>query len=851
MNSRVCLILLAFSAVLTIAPTAGTAQFLGRATDGILLPLESTTLFEGARSMEANPAGLGFTDGFDVQLQYTHTDGDLPGEGFGALAGFRLFGGLRMGLSGQYLDEGYGKAGVGLALSPSESFSFGVSYHGLIAKSDRARHDVHTFDAGILVRPASWVSLGASVRDLNAPRIGGVEVPRLYDFGVAFRPGTWRMNLALEASIWEDSGDVDPRVALRGTPIPGFHLGALAQLTPRDGELGVNLGFSIGVNWSLLGLEVGSFVDQPPAGDFAYSGVSAGVQITNQQRLSIHRPSEVWVEIGLSTPSEKPTRSFFGRGGPTQLGILEYLSRIAADTNVAGVVLRYRGFRPNWAQARELRDAIDVLKERGKSVYVYFSGSGTSGYYAAAGADKIMMDPAGSLWPIGLASRVTYFKDLFDWVGVKAQFVRYGKYKSFPESFTETEPSEASLEVKNSILDGIYTEILTAISQGRGTSMDEARAIIDGAPYDPETAKTKGVIDATAYPDELPKAVEELAGRPIRLTKGYVVENPQWEEWGEASRVAVLTIQGSIVEGRSRDVPLLGQRFVGDASVNASLDALRRDPRVRAIVLRIDSPGGSAIASDHIFRKAAEVAKVKPVVVSMGSTAASGGYYIAAAAERIFAEPTTLTGSIGIFYGKFSVQSLLSKIGVSRPVYKRGANADSQLWEVPWTPEQEKNAQSKLIHYYHQFLDVVAEARGKTRDEAHEVAQGRVWLGSQALEVGLVDEMGGLRAAVEYAAKRGGIATDRPIALFHLPRRSFWDALTDLLVPSVTSQREVGAPPDVFAADDLTEPEVVDGWTWVGEALSGELRGIASILPYGDGRPLYLMPFDIHFDTAD
>jgi protease-4 len=814
------------------------------AVDGVRLPMQSTTMFDGARALVANPAGLGFVDGFDFQLQYTALDGGGIGDGFAMLGAFRPFGPLRIGAGAQYLTEGYWRFDFGVALAASEMFSFGWQMHGLVAREGDPYNDVHSHDVGFVVRPLSWLSFAASGVQLNEPLVNGVRQARAYDLGLAFRPGTWRVSVAAEARIHEDSGDVDPRLLVSATPIDGLRIGVAAQLFPRGAELGADITASIGVDWSLLTGEVAAFAARAPGDDVRYGGVSVGLRITNQPRLSIHRPSDVWVEVALGGLPERPSGSLFGGNGPTHLGVVEYLARLAGDPHVGGVVLDIKGFQPNWAQARELRNAIATLQKSGKKVVAYFDAIRTSGYYALAGADELLVNPAGGIWLTGILSQALYFRDLLDWLGVEPQVARHGRYKSYPETFTDSRPSESFDEVRNAIIDSLFTELLQALLVRAGGSVDAAKAAIDAGPYTAEAAEKAGLVNKAVFRHDLEARLTERFGPGVRLRKGWTPENEQWEEWSEPKRIAVVTLDGSIVDGKTANLPFAG-RVTGDESLIALMEGLAADPLTAAIVLRIDSPGGSALASDKIYRAIVRLGAKKPIVASMGSVAASGGYYAAMAAERVFAEAGTITGSIGIFLIKFSLAGLFDKVGLEPAIWKRGANADILAAEVPWTDAQQEQVTARLRYYYDQFVGVVAERRKMTPEQVDAVAQGRVWTGSQAKEKGLIDEVGGLREALVYAAERAGLDPYAPLSLAHYPRPSVWESLAELVVPPLPSLAEPGA---VAPREGDTSGESSES-LGAADALVSELVSPArSLLPFEAGEPLFLLPMQLEWE---
>lgn len=835
------LIVLIFVGILT-GSTDLYAQVNGAVTHGVQLPVERITDIDSARALEVNPAALGFVDGFDVWLQYTE---QLNGsaDGFGVFGALGLLGPFRLGADFQYLRDGVLKGGIGLAWSPSRMLSIAGSWHGF-GGDDWRLTDLHTFDVGAIVRPTDWLSVGAVVHDLGSPVVAGRTVPRVYDVGVAFRPGTWRFGFGFEAQIAENNGDLDLTGHLVATPVDGLRLGLGATVTPRGDEVTTAFSALVGVDWSLLSVETGVYVSLDSHNVAEFGGFSTSLGVTNQPRLSIHRSDNVWVKLTLGNFSEPPQRGFLGPDRPTQLGLVRYLERLIADPHVGGVVVRVDGYSPSWAQAQEVRKLLGELRSAGKKVVVWFDQIDTKAYYTISEADRIVIDPAGGMWLVGLSSSVMFYEELLSKIGIEAQFIRFGRYKSYPESFTERMASKEVEEVRNSVLDALFSEVVRGISHGRKKSAEQVLSLIDDGPYTSAMAVEAGLVDKAAFADELTDVVSELAGEKVAPLDRYVPDDEGWEMWSELPRIAVVTVSGSIVDGESFEVPFLGDRYVGAKTVIAMLEQAERDPLVKAIVLRIDSPGGSAVGSDHMHRKIQKLQAIKPVVVSMGGVAASGGYYIAAPAKRIFAESGTITGSIGIFTGKFSAAGLFGWLGVHQDLWKRGKNADLFAVDRPWTPEQVTLLTNRLEFYYNAFLKVVADGRKLTVEQVDAVAQGRVWVGAQAVERNLVDEIGGLVDAIRYAKKEGGLEPGEPFRLVHLPRRSWLDSLKDALIPKLPILTEVGAPWD-YAGGDQPDPHALDTWAAMAPVIRHKIGALSALLPYAAGEPLFLVPYTL------
>ena len=843
---------LALALACSLLPSVALAQVAGAPTHGVRFPNELVTGMDGAAALESNPAGLGFLDGWDFVIEHTEAE-DGVGRGTAALFGLRLFGPIVVGADVQLLrPEAFAdtfKGGFGIALSPSPSFSLGLAYHGLISDDDPGLDALSALDLGLIWRPFHWLAIGADVHDLTTPVLHGKPIPRSYDVGFALRPGTARFTFEAEVRINEDNGDSDPAARLLFDPAEGFHVGLGARLLPRGSDLGLMTTATLGFDWARIGVESGAYVDVPAgSGEVEYAGVSAGLRVTNEPRLSIGRPGGVYVDVVFDgVPSEASSPGVLGGGRVAFTSVIAYLERLRGDDHVDGVVFRLRSFDAGWGQVEELRAAAMRLRDSGKHVYFHFAELGTRGYYLATAGEGVWVEPPGGIWLTGLYSSHLYYEKILDTIGVRAQFIKYGKYKSFPEAFTRTGPSDGADEVQGSLMDALYGQVVTAIAGARKKTEEEVRTIVDQGPYTSQAAVDAGLVEGAIYYDEMEDTLRERLGFPVQLRHGYLPESPLWPQWGEPDRIAVIAIEGSLVEGTSSTVPLLGMRMAGSRTIEAAIDAALGDSSVKAIILRIDSPGGASLSADHVWRKVVNAKKSKPVIISMSNVCASGGYYIAAAGDRVFADAATYTGSIGIFTGKFSVTRLFEIIGVNQVAWKRGSNADLLTFERPWTDEQSKMMYDKLGFYYRQFLEAVSKGRGMTVEEVDAVAQGRVWLGSQALEHKLVDEVGGIHEAILAAKAAAGMDPDHPIAIRMLPERPFFERLFSEVLPTLPVLAEVGAPLPVEAERPATAEQTATDAVLqaIAPLIRQRLGALVDILPYASGEPLAMLPFRI------
>jgi protease-4 len=413
---------------------------------------------------------------------------------------------------------------------------------------------------------------------------------------------------------------------------------------------------------------------------------------------------------------------------------------------------------------QELRDAVVRFRETGKPTWAHLELAGNLEYYLATGCAQVAAAPTGMLNVSGLAAEVTFFRGTLDKVGVQAQFEGVGKYKNAPDQFTERGFTEPHREQMESLVDSLFDQYVAAVAESRGLEPDAVRALIDEGPFEAEAALESGLVDELLYRDEVEDKVPgERVGpaRYIRGARGFSFDG--------RPKLALVYAIGDIMPGESESSPFGDGSFAGADTISRGLRQAAGDASIRAIILRIDSPGGVGMAADAIWREVGRAREKKPVVVSMGDAAASGGYYIAMNGDAILAQPGTITGSIGVFSGKFTLRGLYDKLGLSHETVRRGRNASIfSSWE-PWNEEQRAKIRSLNEAFYDVFITKAAEGRNKTPEEIDAVAQGRVWTGEQALEVGLVDRLGGLATAVGVARERAGIPAGREVSLVVLP----------------------------------------------------------------------------------
>ncbi|MBN73278.1 MAG: signal peptide peptidase SppA [Gimesia sp.] len=501
---------------------------------------------------------------------------------------------------------------------------------------------------------------------------------------------------------------------------------------------------------------------------------------------------ENWAHIIIKGdyPEGPQMPGLFGDVTESLSKLTQRLEKASEDKSLSGVILHIKGTSVGWAKLNEIRQAIQKVRKNDKKVYAWIESGMTKDYLLATACDEIVMPESASLILLGLRAEVSFYKNLFDWLNVKPDVLRVGEYKSAAEPYTRTDMSPAFREEMEAILDNYYGQIIDTISKDRGLADSKVEAAIDAGPYMAADAKERGLIDHLAYEDQLPKLITGGdKNKDVKIIKKYAKKRldtdfsgiagliklmdllagiDSSQRIGSGPRVAVIYATGAIMSGSSSQGGLFGVNVLGSDTFIKAVEKAAKDDQVKAIVVRVDSPGGSALASDLMWRALEESGK--PLVVSMGDVAASGGYYISMGAERIFAEPGTLTGSIGVVGGKLAVEGLYNKIGITTSVISRGKNSGTFSPMTGFT-ESEKAAVTKLLHaVYKQFTEKAAEGRKMKYDQLEKLARGRVYTGEMALKIGLVDELGTLEEAIEYARKLGKIPEGEKFEKLILPR---------------------------------------------------------------------------------
>jgi protease-4 len=729
---------------------------------------------DDSTALISNPANLAFLPASELRWTgtYLREDAVVPWQGhaFGLAfpLPFSLATGVRLDFvdpprdssvqAGQAEDANYTWLTWGLAARLGRGASIGASLERTFGAGD-AGDDLASYSLAASFRFIDELGLSFVAQNVNGPENDVGVLGASYTGALAFRPtGSREIELGIEGKYVNVADVWVPRATL-GVDIPyvGRLRGELQISDPTDSAARAwiaSAGLSVYLNRNDGSIELGG-------SGFSGNGVGGTTGIDAQTSIASRAFPEP-VGISLERHSVR-IRLEDTPNAREHVALLRELWSLAREPLLDAVVLELRNTpAETLAHAEELRDAVVELRQHGKSVLCHFEDADVTALYACSAANQILINPAGGIRFAGLRARYVFFARLLESIGVRAEVVAIGAHKSAPERFTRESSTDVSRADKTDLLQQMERAVTEGLAAGRNLSFARVRAAAKEGPFMAPQAKQVGLVDGLAFDDELGSSVEKMLGRSTRL--GFDDRRPKAPtRFAPQPSLALIYVEGDMIDGRSRQVPLLGAQVVGSSTIADSLQAARDSQQIKAVVLRIESPGGSSTAADVIWRQVQLTAKVKPVIVSMGGYAASGGYYIAAPGTRIFANPSTLTGSIGVFYGKADASGLLDKLGIDVEVYKTTEHADADAMYRPFTATERSDLERNLRQFYDLFLDRVASGRKLTKSSVDQVAQGRVWTGDQAKENGLVDEDGGLRQALAHARRLAGLPSEAPI----------------------------------------------------------------------------------------
>jgi len=796
-----------------------------------------------ATAVELNPGALGLLPGASLEIVAAGGTSASAAEartrrGAGVYWGSQIWGPHALGASltgvtgfsdatGTTLD-GHTTLRLAYALRLGRAMSIGAAWahiwSGRFAGTD-------TFDFGLAIRAGRYAALGVTLEDAWQPE----ATPRLWNAELAVRPlGTDRLEVAVGAAHANDDDwdRIVPRARAWVKLVDGLRLYGEGQRSPNANALALEggadsrLGVGLAMDFGRSGGAVGLYGNFPGAGDNGGS-VAARLHVSTERGPELIGPAYV---VRVTLEGIDDDRAF--------VNLVRGVRSLAADKPVAAVVFKLENVGLGTARIEELRDLMLYLREHGKRVFAYAPSPSTREYYLASAADAIVVHPAGEVTLNGISQSVTFYKSALDRLGVKVDLVRIGSYKGAMEPFVMTEQSPDVKANKARLLDDVFDRLTTTIAADRsrvGKRMDaaEVRALIDRGVFTPPQAQLAGLVDGVADQGQLELVIARLLGRPdVGITD--LETAPMARGAWPSRRIAVVLVDGTIADGPSQQLPFGIGGVAGSDTLVAALEECKNDSTIGAVVLRVNSPGGSAFASDVIARAVVRLREMgKPVIVSMGDMAASGGYYISAPADLVFADPSTITGSIGIFAIKVNGGQLANMLGVSVQTTNRGAHADYLSPYRSWNEAEMKIVMEKMRYLYGQFVDTVAagrKARGLTVARVDELGRGQVWTGALAQSVGLVDRMGGVADAIDEAVRLAGIplGRDRMPEVYLLPRAPL--DLVRRLAAGATDER-AAAPATIEPARLLT-PEVRAALRMLAPTLLTGGTGVQARLPY-------------------
>ncbi len=727
---------------------------------GQFVPNISVATVDDANATLINSAGLGLNRDFNMwitdQTDWTKLDSITYDFGFYGQAGISGFGFT-------YMQEGRDILHSGSGQHLGGGFYLGSTSH---ISSD----GYEAIDMGLLYRGFSWFSAGLQWKNLWSRDRGGRQ-DQQYQVGVAFRPFGNRLTVAYDhrfssgpygesSYTYQDGGGI---AQLQAEVIDGIKLFAGYDLA--EATKGMQVGISVGFGQ----MSVETFHNFDSNSDYVGPSLTGYFFSEEKLRTVIKSKKPTFVELGFERPmSDSPSpSSFFGSKTVTLREMVDEINALAENPNVDGIILRADHYGSGTGMFQEIVDALRKVKASGKKILAFMDYGSDQQYALACLADSIYLNSGGTLQIMGAGAALMFYKGLFDKLGIDAQFYRRGDYKTAAEPYTREELTETSREAYEEIVHDLQTFYSGMIKRGRGWSDEKLNEVYNQSGFTAPMALKAGLIDGIYHPDEIEKKVKEIAGDKVVLVRIHKQSKPWEYDWKSpaGSKIAVIYAEGPIQPGKSQPSPFGGDKIIGSETTSKAIRKAREDKSVKAIVLRVNSPGGSVLASEDIWREvhrtthpdSADEENQKPFIVSMGNVAGSGGYYISCAADTIVADSTCITGSIGVLGGKISLGGLFEKIGLNMDVVKEQEHADAWSIHRSFTEEEGKSYQGIIDSFYEQFLSRVAEGRGMTTDEVDAIAQGRIWTGMDAKEIGLVDELGGLERAIEIAEEMAGL----------------------------------------------------------------------------------------------
>ncbi|NOQ22814.1 MAG: signal peptide peptidase SppA [Candidatus Aegiribacteria sp.] len=713
---------------------------------------------EAANPELVNPAGFSFINNLRLRLGMAASDSAF--EGFDRVS----IAFLGAGIAGWWDDDvSMRKFTLSYSMNIFENTaSIGIGYTWFdptVKSSPFSGKNLYTL--GMIVRPLDWFSFGLVRR-------GGMDLPGDIDVEASYRAGFAVRPLGENLTIVSDLET--------GTEFKNYRFSAGVEVRPIEG---FTFRADVGEDYLSLGLEAGFGKAALSYGalsndDYSYSSSRGDITFSTGPGPNLLAPSGIFVRLETDQFDELRRRAFLGSVQPCFTETALLLDRIASDNSISGVIVDIGGSAGSLAQAEEIRNLLQRIKGTGKKIYFYLENGGNAEYYLASCGSRIWMHPNGSVSFSGLASEAFFLREFLDRLGIYPDLLHIGEYKSASDMLTRSDMSDAQRKATTALLESLQRELIAGVANGKGLDSGPLCTIMNAGPYTATRAVTAGMVSGVCYKDQVEERISDELGREISVIsiENYAASIPADDEWGPDRHIAVVVATGFIMSGKSGSSFPFG-RVMGSETVCDLLREAASQTGVQAIVLRIDSPGGDALASADMHHAVDRIRREIPVIVSMGSVAASGGYDMACGADRIFADRMTVTGSIGIISGKFSFGGLLDSLGVNIEEVSTGPMASMNSPFRPYTDRQRGRAFDLLEDGYNLFVETVARGREMTFEEVDSIGQGRVWSGMDALEIGLIDECGGVVDAVYCAARLTGMDIDEVPEVRIYPTPSF------------------------------------------------------------------------------
>ncbi len=724
----------------------------------------------GAEAAWVNPAALGRYTASGFQIMADCANGEY----------FKSWGTVinreRLALAYRYLDKpdsgNYREYLFAAGMSLGTRLHLGGSYR-YFKEAPGIYNKRHFWNIGVMGQgkgPFSWAALFSN---LNRGKIGDKRTETEQRYSLSYRPLGKSVTLSVDMFLSTKTrlSNADYIYHFEVAPYRGLYV---------EGYLDSDRNFQIGLRVNLVRHFVGSQSNFERGGSHLRTTSFLGATSLRQPSLIPQPRRRLTVSLS-GRPRENPPRPVFGPRETSFLTLLTTMYRAAKDPSVSEMVVSLKNLSLGFGQAQELRDALKFFRSENKTIICHLSYPNNITYFVASAADSIFIPPVSQLSLTGLRAELSFYAGTLEKLGIKADLMRIGDYKTAAEKYTRRAATEQNRQQVNRLLDDIYDQFVTAIAEGRNVSVDSVRRIIDSGPYTSLEAMEYGLVDGLSYRDQL--SDDFLSNLAEVSFKRYVSDTLLDDGWPAEPVLALIVAEGEIVfDGRSAS-PFGGNDRVTPSSMKRSFERAASQPQVKGVILRINSPGGFALAGEEIFHSAHKSAERKPLVASMSNVAASGGYYIAMPSVRLFADPGTVTGSIGIYGGKLDLSGLYRKIDLGKELYTQGRFAGMLTTTRPFTQEEREKYYSQMKAFYDYFVKLVSNNRALSPDSVDALSRGRVWTGREALSNGLIDELGGLKRSLEYTALRLGLK-DYRIAIypeirpwFVLPGRPVMEAL--------------------------------------------------------------------------